>query len=217
MKRFGKLLRLPIPDREKVNLELPSFTLDVNQIALKRPSDRGADRVGLGFLEYHYLEEASVELCVTPETRIEIARGPFGRIAYDRIRKTELFKARPASTSLLLDQAEADDLWDDIRAVLCPTISDAAMTIRHRSDVNQVFFHTVCSSAVANSAFITLDQDILRAHGTLRQRYGINVMTPNDAWSYSRREYRLSQPESSAVDRTWREQIDLLELLRNST
>jgi hypothetical protein len=217
MKRFGKLLRLPIPDRDKVNLELPSFTLDVNQIALKPPSERGRDRVGLGFLEYHYLEEASVELCVTPETHVEISRGSFGWTAYDRIRKTELFKARPGSTSLLLDEEEANELWTDIRGVLWPTISDGALTVRHRSDINQVFFHTVCSSAVANSAFVTLDQDILRAEGTLHRNYGIKVMTPNDAWSYSQLEYGLRQPESSAVERTWREQIELLDWLRRST
>jgi hypothetical protein len=217
MKRFGKLTRLPIPDRDKVNLELPSFTLDVNQIALRPPLDRGTNRLGLGFLEYHYLEEASVELCVTPETAAEISRGAVGRTAYDRIRKTQLFKARPSSTSLLLTDEEADELWTDIRSVLWPNVTDVDLAPGHRSDVTQIFFHTVCSSAVANSVFVTLDQDILRFGGALRGRYGIEVMTPNDAWSYSQREYRLRQPDSSSVERTWREQIELLDILREST
>lgn len=214
--RFRNLLRLPIPDREKINLELPSFTLDVNQIALRRPADRRPDWVGLGFLEYHYLEEESVELCVTPHAAVELARGS-GRRAYDRIRKTELFKARPSTTTLVLTDDESDDLWMDIRSALWPNVSDAALTVGHRSDVSQIFFHTVCSSAVANSAFLTLDNDILRCEAELRNRYGIRVMTPNDAWSYSQQQYRLAQAASSSVERVWREQITLLDSLRSST
>jgi hypothetical protein len=217
MKRFGALSRLPIPDREKVNLDLPSFTLDVNQIALKSPFDRGPDRLRLGFLEYHYMEEASVELCVTPETTSEISRGNMGHSAYARMRKTELFKARPSTTSLILSDEEADELWTDIRATMWPSVLDSNLTPSHRSDVTQVFFHTVCSSAVANSAFVTLDHDILRCGGELRRRYGIAVMTPSDAWSYSEREYRLRQPESSSMDRVWREQLELLDAFREKS
>ena len=218
MRRFGNLLRLPIPDRDKINLDLPSFTLDVNQIALKAPSSRRPELASLAFLEYHYFDEASVELCVTPETALEISQGTpinsLGRTAYDRIRKTELFKARPPSTTLQLTQEESDELWDDIRDVLWPTVSNSALTVAHRADVNQIFFHTVCSSAVANSAFVTLDGDMLRHRDELRTRYGIWVASPDDAWSYSQSQYGLRQPNSSSVERIWMEQDALLNRIR---
>src|SRR5689334_3245216 len=96
-------LRLPVPDREKIDLVLPQFTLDVNQIALKRPSTRPPAMTGLAYLEYQYFERQTVELCVTPEAAREIAQGTpvnsLGQTAYHRIRKSELFKARPPSAT----------------------------------------------------------------------------------------------------------------------
>lgn len=221
MRRFGDLSRLPIPDRDKINLELPSFTLDVNQIALRAPSQRRPELTGLAFLEYHYFEEGSVELCVTPETTLEILHGIpvnlLGRTAYDRIQKTKLFKSRPASTTLNLTHEESDELWTDIRSLLWPNLTDSALTSGHIADVNQIFFHTVCSSTIVNAAFVTLDNDILRHSNDLKKRYGINVVNPNDAWQHSYQAYGLVEPASSSVNRIFSEQEALFKRLREAS
>jgi hypothetical protein len=219
MRRFGTLLKLPIPDRDKINLELPSYTLDVNQIALKPPWERSPLIHGLACLEYHYFEQGSVELCVTPETAREIAQGTqinsLGQMAYARIQKTELFKARPASMTLALTDQEANELWKDIRRVLWPNVSNVYMTPRHLADVNQIFFHTVCSSTAANAAFVTLDNDILSKQSDLRERYGITVQSPDEAWCESKRRYSLYDPGDTAITRVWLEQFDLFKRLKS--
>lgn len=60
--RFGILTRLPIPDRDKIDLTLPAFTLDVNQIALKEPQALPPNMHGLVCLEYHYFAAGAVRL-----------------------------------------------------------------------------------------------------------------------------------------------------------
>ena len=101
-------MRLPIPDRDKVDLGLPVCTLDVNQIAIRPTYHLRTDLRGLVSLEYNYFDRRTVELCVTPETVVEItggsSTGAMGSLAYQRISKSQLFKARPASSVLDLPQ-----------------------------------------------------------------------------------------------------------------
>ena len=91
---------IPQLERDKINLDLPIFTLDVNQVALKNPNQWLPSMQGLAPLEWNYFGVSSVELCVTPETAFEITKNqslsslPF--TAYQRFKKTEFFKSRPA-------------------------------------------------------------------------------------------------------------------------
>ena len=211
-------LHLPIPDRDKINLALPLFTLDVNQIALKPPAARPREMEGLACLEYQYFDMHAVELCVTPEVAREIAQGvsvnSLGQTAYHRIRKTELFKARPASTTLDLTDEESNQLWTDVGAHLWPGVPCAALTAQQQGDVGQLFFHLVCNSGAANAAFVTMDGNFLRRAPDLRSRYGIEVTDPNAAWEESRRRYSLVTPTAAELDSLWRRQDELLRKLR---
>src|SRR5687767_8233967 len=197
-------MRLPIPDREKVDLGLPTCTLDVNQIAIRPAYHQRPELRGLACLEYNYFQLRSVELCVTPEAQAEISQGlastSLGNAAYQRFKKTELFKARPASTVLDLSDHEADELWSDISESVWPGLSTGHLTRNQVGDVNQMFFHVVCSSMVANSAFVTLDGDFLRRASDLRARYGVAVLTPNDTWNRFAPSYGLTLPDEAEID-----------------
>ena len=65
-------LKFPVADRNTVDLKLPTFTLDVNQIPVRPPAQRTPGLRGLGSLEWNYFECHTVELCVTPEAQVEI-------------------------------------------------------------------------------------------------------------------------------------------------
>jgi hypothetical protein len=213
-------MRLPIPERDKVDLGLPVCTLDVNQVAIRSTYHRRTELRGLACLEYNYFEKRTVELCVTPETASEITQGietnSLGSAAFRRIRKSELFKARPANTVLELSGNEADELWSDIRESLWPGVSTGSLHRNQVGDVNQLFFHTVCSSMVANSAFVTLDSNFLGRASDLRARYGVTVLGPNATWEMFAPQYSLVTPNDSDVNRLLREQQKFFEGLRSS-
>jgi hypothetical protein len=213
-------MRLPIPDRDKVDLSLPAFTLDVNQVAIRPTYHQRPDLRGLACLEFNYFEQRMVELCVTPETAAEIAQGvetsSLGAAAFQRICKSELFKARPASTVLDLSTDEADDLWSDVRESLWPGVSTGALARNQVADVTQLFFHVVCSSMVANSAFVTLDRNFLDRAADLQTRYGISVLSPNDTWATFSPRYSLVTPTESDVNRFLDEQQKFFAGLRSS-
>lgn len=213
-------MRLPIPERDKVDLGLPVCTLDVNQIAIRPTYHQRPELRGLAYLEYNYFEWRSVELCVTPEAAAEISQGiettSLGSAAFQRIKKTELFKARPASTVLDLSIGEADELWSDVQESLWPSVSTGAMSRNQVGDVNQFFFHVVCSSMVANSAFVTLDGDFLSKAPDLHARYGVTVLSPNETWGRFAPKYGLTTPSESDVDRLLGDQQEFFSRLRST-
>jgi hypothetical protein len=213
-------MRLPIPDREKVDLGLPVCTLDVNQIAIRPTYYMRTDLRGLVSLEYNYFEQRAVELCVTPETAVEIAAGSstgvVGSLAYQRFSKSQLFKARPASTVLDLTMEDADELWSDVGHSLWPELSTNAMSPNQAADVTQLFFHIVCSSMVANAAFVTLDKNFLNRAPDLRGRYGITVASPNDAWSNFAPKYSLVEPTDSDIHKLVDQQRTFFGSLRST-
>lgn len=213
-------MRLPIPERDKVDLGLPVCTLDVNQVAIRPTYHRRPDLRGLACLEYNYFEQRTIELCVTPETAVEITQGvdtsSLGSAAFQRIRKSELFKARPASTVLDLSANEADELWSDVRESLWPGVSTGSLLRNQVGDVSQLFFHIVCSSMVANSAFVTLDRNFLDRASDLHARYGITVLSPNVTWDTFAPRYFLVAPSESDVDRLLGQQQTFFAKLRST-
>jgi len=192
----------PLPDRNTINLELPTFTLDVNQVALRHPSELDPDLHGLMCLDWNYFEPHTVELCVTPETALEITKGAsvynLGSIAYHRLLKSELYKNRPP---------EANELWSDIRYVLWPTVTNEQLTPCQISDVNQLFCHTISSGSTAiNSVFLTLDGNFLKRSDELQDKYGVSVLSPNEAWNSYKPEYSLPIPTNTQLEKLWERQ-----------
>lgn len=213
-------MRLPIPDRDKIDLGLPVCTLDVNQVAIRPTYHLRPELRGLTSLEYNYFERRTIELCVTPETAIEIGGGAstsaIGSLAYQRISKSELFKTRPASTVLDLSVEDADELWSDVRESLWPGVSTGSMRRNQEADVTQLFFHIVCSSMVANAAFVTLDGNFLDRASELRARYGITVGSPNHVWDTFAPRYSLISPTELDVDRLLGQQQTFFQTLRST-
>lgn len=220
MSRAPILLRLPIPDRDKVDLGLPVCTLDVNQVAIRPRYHERPDLHGLVCLEFNYFRLRTVELCVTPETAIEIAQGietsSLGSAAFNRISKSALFKARPASTVLDLSSGDADELWADVQHSLWPARSTGALTRNQIGDINQLFFHVVCSSMVQNSAFVSLDRNFLDRAPELRSRYGITVLSPNDTWRTFGSRYSLVAPSDHDLAKLLNEERDFFAGLRST-
>ena len=215
-------IKYPLQNRNTVNLALPSFTLDVNQIPIKAPVDRDKKLQGLAGLEFNYFECGKVELCVTPETQIEITKGisigSLGSAAYQRFLKTELYKRRPAEAVLQLTNAEANDLWCDMRNVLWPTTKSNDLIPRQIADVNQMFYHAVSSGSTAdNSVFVTLDRNFLGHSDTLYGRYGVTVLDPNTAWGTYQRRYNLQAPSTSQEDNLWNNQQKLFSSIQVSS
>lgn len=210
---------LPKLERAKINYELPTFTLDVNQIALKNPSTWPAPMSKLSHLEWNYFELGKIELCVTPETPHEIAQGTptedLGSIAYTRFQKSQLFKSRPAGTTLSLSEQESNTLWLGTRNILWPNITDKYLSLNQRSDVNQVFFHTVASGSLISSAFITIDQNFHNHANELRSELGITILTPNQAWEEFQPIFRLYTPNENEVKRLFNDQQSLFESLKS--
>jgi len=215
-------LILPIPDGDKVNLTLPTFTLDVNQIPVRPPASRSPELWGLGCLEWNYFEPHTVELCITPETPWEIAKGAelesLGWSAYQRMQKTQFFKQRPSGTTLSLSEQESNELWMDMRHTLWPTVADAALTGQQRGDVSQIFFHAVSSGSTGlNSAYVTQDSNFVERADQLYKLYGVTVLTSNEAWNSYQPRYSLVTPTTSQIDDLWVRQQELLLRLRQAS
>jgi hypothetical protein len=213
------MINLPLDDREKINLSKPIFTLDVNQIALKHPSQRPQGYEHLASIEYNYFETDLVEIAVTPETESEITKGvPDGELgwnAYKRVSKSRWFKTRPVGSTLLLTEQSSNELWLDMRYKLCPTVSDDQLTPQQRADVSQLFFHTVSSGATAsNSVFVTWDKNFLNKDNILYTCYGVQIMPPTEAWNQYESDYNLITPTTGEVDRVFNQQENLFTQIR---
>lgn len=197
---------------EKIDYEKPVFTLDVNQISLKRPIP------GLCNLEYNFFETGQVELCVTPETTLEITKltpvGELGAAAYLRILKSDLYKRRPAGTILELDERESNELWMGIRGILFPTVTDALLNQNQKADITQMFYHATASGSIGNSAFITDDGNFHRHRSTFETQMGIQVMPPREAWDRFSGEYELYRPSDREVEYVWEQQQEYYRRLK---
>jgi len=205
----------PLPNRNTINLDLPTLTLDVNQVTLKPPDKLGTDYIGLLRFEYNYFVHNSVELCVTPQTSLEISKGTpiseLGSFAYQRLIKSELYKSRPPEATLDLSTLEANDLWKEMRFDLFPTVTDTYLSTNQISDINQIFCHTASSGSTAsNAAFLTFDGNFLRHADLFQEKYGVLITTPNTAWSFYENEYGLLVPDEHQALYLWKNQHDLL-------
>jgi len=214
------MIQLPLDDRLKIDLGKPVLTLDVNQIALRPPSQRSPDHELLAAIEWNYFETERLEAAVTPETALEITGGipdeQLGSWAYRRLEKSRWFKARPSGSTLALDAKESNDLWLDMRRRLWPNVTDTRLTDNQRADVSQVFAYTVASgSTVAHSAFITLDTGILAKAAEFRGEYGIWITTPSEAWKAYEGPYDLVRPTPAETDALWKQQSSILNRLRS--
>ena len=67
--------------------------------------------------------------------------------------------------------------------------------------MNQLFFHVVCSSMVANAAFVTLDRNFLDRAAGLHSRYGVTVLSPNETWDIFAPRYSLVTPTEVEMHR----------------
>ena len=203
--------QIPIADTNSYNLELPTFTLDVNQIPLQPPGLVIPHLHGLLNLEHNYFGPHTVDLCVTPTTPEEITQGEpstsLGATAYNRFLKSKLYKRRPPEATLHLTDESAGELWSDMRSVLWPTVTDLQLTSNQRADVDQIFWHTVSSGSMSsNSAFVTLDGNFLNYGQEFQNRYGVLVLTPNTAWETFQAEYGLEVPSSDQLHDLWIDQ-----------
>ncbi len=212
----------PLPNRNSINLEKPTFTLDVNQVAIKPPDILSSNYKGLVYLEWNYFEPHSIELCVTPKTAFEITQGTplteLGSAAYQRYLKSELYKKRPPEATLSLSNAEANELWTDMRCKLFPTVKDEQLNHRQIADVDQIFWHASSSGSTAeNSVFVTLDGNFLECADDFRDRYGISIMAPNDAWRAYEPDYELTRPTITQANDLWRGQQELFTRIRDTS
>ena len=189
---------IPILESTRVDLGKPIFTVDVHGVALRDPSAWPQPLQGLAPLEWNYFQSGKVELCVTPELQYEIARGQdlatLPWTAYQRYKKSQLFKSRPSGTTLSLTEQEASTLWNGITDILWPDIPAADLHARQRADVSELYFHTVSNSTVSDSAFLTCDGNTLTKTETIRAELGVNVMTFTDAWEEYQPRFGLDQP-----------------------
>jgi len=190
---------LPVLEREKVNLDLPIFTLDVNLVALREPSEWPSEMRGLAPLEWNYFEAGAIELCVTPVTAFEITKGqslqalPY--TAYQRLKKTEFLKARPPGTTLALSEHQSNILWGGIRDILWPGIAEDQLTVTQRADVTQLYFHSISSgSTCSNSAYLTRDQNYFKKRRDIATELGVTILNTNEAWEEYSHRYSLYQP-----------------------
>jgi hypothetical protein len=210
---------LRLLERGKINYHLPTLTLDVNQIALKDPHTWPREMNGLAEFEWNYFELKKVELCITPQTPDEITQetlpSALGTVAYSRFQKSQLFKSRPPGTTLSLMDQEANTLWKGTRLILWPTVDDACLTPNQRADVNQVFFHTVASGSLENSAFISIDQNFHYHAGELNSELGITILTPAEAWEQYQPAFDLYTPNDEEIKFLWDQQQLLFQHLRD--
>lgn len=194
---------LPSLESTKVDLGHPVFTLDVNQVALKDPRRWTPEMQGLAPLEWNYFNTNQVELCVTPELRFEITQGrsldALPWVAYQRYKKSQMFKSRPSGTTLSLSEQDTNVLWTGISDILWPSASSNALTSKQRADVSELYFHTVANSTLAHSAFLTADTDFLGKAGQIEQELGVMVMTPTEAWNEFQPQFGLYTPNATEV------------------
>jgi hypothetical protein len=180
------------------------------------------DYYGLLGFEWNYFEKETVELCVTPATEYEITQGrsiaDLGSAAYNRLIKSELYKSRPPQATLILSPSDSDALWMDMRNVLFQTVADEYITNNQIADVNQIFMHAISSgSTVSNSAFITLDGNFHNYADEFNNRYGVSILTPNDAWSLYKGRYDLYEPDDEQCESLWKSQQELFARLRSDS
>ena len=200
--------------KKDISYELPVFTLDLNTISVKDRSEWCANQTGLNPLEYNYFYKKNVELCVTPEAPIEIAQGQslecLGTFAYQRIKKSDLFKTRPTGTTLELVDEEPNVLWMDIRGILFPSVSDVKLNENQKADITHMFYHCTASGSLESSAYLTLDKNFHRHAGDFDDKFGIRVMYPTQAWNYYRKPYSLYQPSDVEIQEYLREHSNYL-------
>mgnify|MGYP005848931065 CR=1 FL=1 len=211
-----------LKNRNTVNLELPTLTLDVNQIPLNSPEKLSevhqGEYTGLLNFEWNYFKRQSVELCITPQTYSEITQGKplndIGAVANQRLIKSSFYKNRPENVRLNLSEPEANNLWLDMRRDLFPNVSDSAINENQKSDVTQIFLHTVASGSTAtNAAFITRDKNFLEKYEKFESKYGVQIITANDAWSFYKPKYSLYAPTEDEQRELWGQQKVLIESL----
>ncbi len=212
---------LDVLAKKKIDYRIPVFTLDVNQVALKDPNLWPPQMDGLAELEYNYFNNQRVELCVTPETSWEIAKdtpvSSLGTIAYARFQKSELFKLRPPGTILDLSGDEPNMLWNGIRHILFPSVTDELLTRNQIADISQMFYHSTASGSISNSAFLTADENFHAHSDELKEKLGIQVMYPKQAWNDFYEPYNLYRPEKSEIDYMIKEQREYLRRLREES
>lgn len=208
-------------ERAKIDWEQPTFTLDVNQIALRPPDALPPDLHGLPQLEWNYFEEKKIELCVTPESSDEIVQNhdlaTLGQQAFNRFQKTKLYKLRPSDITLDLTYDEANRLWTGSREMLFPTVDDDAITLNQIHDVNQLVFHTISSGTLSNSAFITNDGAFHRAKSDIASELGVTILRPSEAWEEYRLTYDLAEPSTDDVHQLWQRQQTLFQEIQSNT
>ncbi|MCJ7497041.1 MAG: hypothetical protein MUO78_02750, partial [candidate division Zixibacteria bacterium] len=173
---------------------------------------------GLPELEFNYFVERKVELCVTPETPLEILNkypiSCLGTIAYDRFQKSQFFKLRPPGTTLNLTEKESNTLWMGTKSILYPGVSDANLTPRQIADVNQIFYHTTASGSLNNSAFLTMDTNFHNHAEELNTELGIRVLYPKIAWEEFQPKFGLYIPKAEELKLLRDEVLLNLEKLR---
>ncbi len=211
-------MRIPVPDADRIELEKPSPTLDTNLMALRPPAKWPA---GLLNFEWNYFGTRQVELCVTPQTPAEILQGQpvtsVGSTAYARFQKSALFKARPPGTVLTFTEQEADDLWLRLGTTLFPSVDPGVLLPTQRGDVTQVFYHLTFAGSLTNAPFVTVDHHFLGCRDDLRRQFGIEVMTPDEAWQQYQPRYGLTVPSEQQAEELSRQQHAYFRRLRENT
>ncbi|MCP4581233.1 MAG: hypothetical protein GY839_06415 [candidate division Zixibacteria bacterium] len=201
-------------EKPKINYEKPTFTLDVNQVALRNPNSWPPEMDGLAQLEYNYFGPQTIELCVTPRTPEEIKYGipidQLGDSAYRRFQKSKLFKLRPDDTLLTLKGQEANVLWNGIRFILFPSVDDTHLNPNQRSDIDQIFFHTTASGSLENSAFVTTDNNFHAHKNELKSELGIEIANPAGIWSEYSSYDNIVNPSQDDIDDLIKGQKDYL-------
>jgi len=208
---------IPALGSTQIDLGKPVFTVDVHGVALRDPSAWPEPLQGLAPLEWNYFKSGRVALCVTPELQYEITRGQdlasLPWTAYQRYKKSQLFKSRPSGTTLSLTAQDADTLWTGISDILWPRIPRGELNTRQRADVSQLYFHTVANSSVTDSAFLTCDGNTLGKTNIIRAELGVNVLTFTDAWDDYQPRFSLDQPTAGELSTFAQDQSALLQQL----
>lgn len=202
----------------KIDWEKPVITLDVNQIALKPPACWPA---GLPQLEYNYFKTEQLELCVTPTTSGELTCWKdindvdIGSRTFDRFTKSQLFKSRPEHVRANFNALEADSVWNQLRKTLWPT--DKTLIPNQFHDVSQLYFHTIVSGSLSNSAFVTEDNNFLNKREAIQREVGVSVMTPKEAWAYYQPKFNLYEPSLQECHSLWSDQAGYLSKLKEES
>lgn len=99
--------------------------------------------------------------------------------------------------------------------MLWPTVTDEYLSLNQRSDVNQVFFHTVASGSLTSSAYVTIDQNFHNHANELKSELGITILTPNQAWEEFQPKFGLYAPNENEVKKLFDDQQALFEKLKS--